>query len=139
MPGKSYGASSSKLLVCPLVTAVGLIEALTKADLGTFFDVLRPECSALITDVSAHGAARIAIFVAVRLPECNPLCCDPFHVRLWCRKLEREIVCVDVHPLSEVETMGATSLHPRVKLQGRAFLSDGAPSQLGQEDPSAFD
>ena len=54
----------------------------------------------------------------------------------WCRKLEREMVCVYVHPLSEIETMGVISLHPRVELQGKASLSDGALSQLGQKNPS---
>jgi uncharacterized membrane protein YhaH (DUF805 family) len=44
------------------------------------------------------------------------------------RKLERDVVSVDVHPLSERETMGVISLHPGVELQGEASVLDSALS-----------
>lgn len=38
------------------------------------------------------------------------------------------MVSVDVHPLSEIETMGVITLHPGVELQGEASLLDSALS-----------
>ena len=50
-----------------------------KATLATFFDALGPERSALITHVSADGAAWIAAVVAARCPNAVR-CADPFYV-----------------------------------------------------------
>ena len=53
-----------------------------KATLASFFDALGPERSALITHVSADGAAWIAAVVAARCPNAVR-CADPFHVVKW--------------------------------------------------------
>ncbi|MGC8488947.1 MAG: ISL3 family transposase [Clostridia bacterium] len=47
-----------------------------------FFDLLGPERCALITEVSADGAAWIAQAVAIACPNAT-LCVDPFHVVSW--------------------------------------------------------
>ncbi|TDW28890.1 transposase [Cryobacterium psychrophilum] len=53
-----------------------------KATLARFFDELGPERSALITHVSADGAAWIATVVAQKCPNAVR-CADPFHVVKW--------------------------------------------------------
>ena len=53
-----------------------------KATLATFFDLLGADRCALITHVSADGAAWIARVVAERCPTAV-ICADPFHVVRW--------------------------------------------------------
>ncbi|WP_241980602.1 transposase, partial [Cryobacterium sandaracinum] len=61
-----------------------------KATLGTFFDALGAERSALITHVSADGAAWIASVVAARCPNAVR-CADPFHVVKWATEALDEV------------------------------------------------
>lgn len=61
-----------------------------KATLATFFDALGPERSALITHVSADGAAWIASAVAERAPNAVR-CADPFHVVKWATEALDEV------------------------------------------------
>ena len=61
-----------------------------KATLGTFFDALGEERSALITHVSADGAAWIATVVAARCPNAVR-CADPFHVVKWATEALDEV------------------------------------------------
>ena len=61
-----------------------------KATLATFFDALGPERSALITHVSADGAAWIASVVAEKAPNAVR-CADPFHVVKWATEALDEV------------------------------------------------
>ncbi|MBB5640216.1 ISL3 family transposase [Cryobacterium roopkundense] len=61
-----------------------------KATLATFFDALGPERSAMITHVSADGAAWIATVVKERAPNAVR-CADPFHVVKWATEALDEV------------------------------------------------
>ena len=61
-----------------------------KATLASFFDALGPERSALITHVSADGAAWIAAVVAARCPNAVR-CADPFHVVKWATEARDDV------------------------------------------------
>ena len=61
-----------------------------KATLGTFFDELGEERSALISHVSADGADWIAAVVAKRCPNAVR-CADPFHVVKWATEALDEV------------------------------------------------